>query len=127
MSKQFIIEKTKKTPRVFFDTDAGILDIKGYSLPSDAKEFYTPLFVVVEEYLKSPQQQTELNFYIEYFNTSSSKVILQLMKTFSVLKDMGKDIVCNWFVDEEDADMIEAGNEYKSIINFTFNVLPVKE
>lgn len=125
MSTHFIIEKTKKTPYVHFDPEFGKLEIKGYSLPPNSLLFYEPLFQVVDKYIESPQQKTELFFHIEYFNTSSSKVILHLLTKLEALISMGKEVNLSWYVDEEDVDMYDAGKTYQASIKIPTAIIGI--
>lgn len=126
MTKPYIVEKTKKTPNILFDQHLGKLEINGYSLPANSQEFYNPLFKLVEEYITNPQPVTELIFYIEYFNTSSSKIILHLLTEFEILVSMGKEVSIIWYIDDEDSDMYEAGEAYQVSVNIPISILPLQ-
>ena len=74
------IEGTPKTPTVNFTADNGILEIKGRSIPENAVEFYKPLVDWIGNYGDAAKENTEVNVQLEYFNTSSSKCILDVFK-----------------------------------------------
>ena len=80
------IEGTPKTPSVELNTARGSLEIKGRSIPENSIEFYKPLNEWIESYAKAPQENTTVNIQLEYFNTSSSKCILDLFKRLEVIK-----------------------------------------
>ena len=52
-------EGTAKTPTVKFDAANGIFEIKGRSIPENSIEFYKPLVDWLDEYAKSPQDNTQ--------------------------------------------------------------------
>ena len=54
-----IINDSIKTPTVVFDI-AGILEIKGKSIPENSIEFYRPVFEWLDIYSQSPASKTEL-------------------------------------------------------------------
>lgn len=118
------IEGTPKTPSVVFDTAGGSLEIKGRSIPENSIEFYKPLIDWIESYSKSPQGKTVVNIQLEYFNTSSSKCILDLFKK---LEAIDKEITINWYYEEDDEDMLEAGEDYDAIINIPFKMIEIEE
>jgi hypothetical protein len=118
------IAQTQKTPFVHFNSAAGLLEIKGRSIPENSIEFYKPLIEWIEEYAKSPKDQTRLNIQLEYFNTSSSKCILDVFKK---LETIAKDVVIYWYYEEDDEDMLEAGEDYDAIINIPFKIVEVEE
>ena len=118
------IEGTPKTPSVELNTARGSLEIKGRSIPENSIEFYKPLIEWIESYAKAPQENTIVNIQLEYFNTSSSKCILDLFKRLEVIK---KEITINWYYEEDDEDMLEAGEDYDAIINIPFKMIEIEE
>lgn len=121
------IEGTPKTPTVNFDYEKGIIEIKGRSIPENSIEFYKPMVDWLEEYGKSPQGKTVVNIQLEYFNTSSSKCILDVFKKLEGIHKADNDIVINWYYEEDDEDMLEAGEDYQSIIRVPFNMVELEE
>lgn len=118
------IEGTPKTPTVNFITNEGLLEIKGRSIPENSIEFYKPLIDWIESYAKEPKDSTNINIQLEYFNTSSSKCILDLFKK---LEAINNNITINWYYEEDDEDMLEAGEDYEAIINIPFKMIEVEE
>ena len=74
------IEGTPKTPTVNFDPESGKMELKGRSIPENSIEFYKVIVDALDEYAKSPCAFTNVNIQLEYFNTSSSKCILDIFK-----------------------------------------------
>jgi SiaC family regulatory phosphoprotein len=119
------IEGTPKTPTVNFDATTGIIEVKGRSIPENSIEFYRPLVEWLEEYSKEPQNVTTVNIQLEYFNTSSSKCILDVFKKLEAIKKARNEVVINWYYEEDDEDMLEAGEDYESIIRIPFKMIEV--
>lgn len=117
---------TPKTPTVHFD-DAGKVEIKGRSIPENSIEFYKPLVDWLEQYLSTPAELTEVNIQLEYFNTSSSKCILDVFKKLEAIYKSGNEVVINWYYEEDDEDMLEAGEDYQSIIKIPFKMIETEE
>jgi len=122
-----IIEGTPKTPTVEFIAAEGKVEIKGRSIPENSVEFYNPLIAWLEDYGKAPQSQTQVNIQLEYFNTSSSKCILDVFKKLEGLAKAGNEINVNWYYEEDDEDMLEAGEDYQSIIKLPFKMIEIEE
>jgi hypothetical protein len=118
------IEGSPKTPTVNFNAGTGFLEIKGRSIPENSIEFYKPLIDWIEQYSKSPQDSTSVNIQLEYFNTSSSKCILDVFKR---LESINKEVQVNWYYEEDDEDMLEAGEDYDAIINLPFKMIEIEE
>lgn len=121
-----IIEGTQKTPSVNFDANSEALEIKGRSIPENSIDFYKPLIEWLEEYAKEAKEKTVVNVQLEYFNTSSSKCILDVFKKLEAINKMPKnEVVINWYYEEDDEDMLEAGEDYESIIRVPFKMIEV--
>lgn len=122
-----IIEGTPKTPTVNFDATKGIVEIKGRSIPENAIEFYKPLVDWLDSYAGSPQSETKVNIQLEYFNTSSSKCILDVFKKLENVYKKDNNVVINWYYEEDDEDMLEAGEDYQSILKIPFKMIELEE
>ena len=120
-----IIEGTPKTPTVNFDAAKGTVEIKGRSIPENSIEFYKPLVDWLERYKGGPAKQTQVNVQLEYFNTSSSKCILDLFKKVEDIHKAQNDVIINWHYEEDDEDMLEAGEDYESIIKVPFKMIEI--
>ncbi len=73
-----LIESTKKTPEIAFNTD-GRFRISGRSIPEDASKFYDDLFEWVYQYCLTPAESTTVDIELEYFNSGSSKALLHIL------------------------------------------------
>ena len=111
------IEPSVKTPKISFDDGSGALEIEGRSIPENSTEFYKPVFEWLDAYIDSPSANTEFAFKLEYLNTSSSKCILDVLIKLEKLHINGNKVVVNWFYEEDDDDMKEAGENYQSIVS----------
>lgn len=120
------MEGSAKTPKINFDPD-GNLEMYGRSIPEHSIQFYEPLFNWLDEYKKSPADKTEVNFTLEYFNTSSSKCILDLFRKLQEIKDSGKEVVVNWHYEADDDDMRETGEDYQAITGMKFEMKEAEE
>ena len=117
------ITGTDDTPSVHLDKDKGIFEMSGRSLPEDVTMFYQQILEWIDAYVKAPNNRTEFNFKLEYFNTASSKVILDILLKFEEISESGKEIVVKWFYNEDEEDMLEAGEEYADIVNIPFEYI----
>ncbi len=121
------IEGSAKTPTIKFEPATGKLLIRGRSIPENSIEFYKPLVDKLEEYAGSPQSSTNVDIQLEYFNTSSSKCILDVFKKLEAINAGSSEVVINWHYEEDDEDMLEAGEDYQAIINVPFKMVEMEE
>jgi len=122
-----IREETLKTPYVKFDGEKGLVEIKGRSIPENSIEFYKPLIDWLDKFADQPAGRTSVNVKLEYFNTSSSKCILDIFRKLELMHKKGDEVEINWYYEEDDEDMFEAGEDYQSIINIPFKMIEMEE
>ena len=110
------LEGTEDTPRIILDKTNKIFEISGRSLPEDSSEFYQPILDWLVEYKMDPLPETIFDFKLEYFNTASSKLILDVL---TVLEDI-ENVKVVWYFYEDDEDMEEAGEEFSELVDVDF-------
>lgn len=118
------ITPSSNTPLIEFDTQNGVLTISGKSIAEDSHEFYKPLIDALNQYKTKPCLQTTVNLKLVYFNTSSSKSILDVLRLIESLKE-NSEVTINWFYEKEDDDMLEVGEDYCEIVNLPFRMVEV--
>jgi hypothetical protein len=124
----FFIRATRVTPSIYFNPEKGLLDIRGKSSPENPLLFYKHLHDSIDKFAKSEHENLILNAAFEYFNTSSSKCIYILFKKLSDLRnEHRKFIKVNWYFEEGDEDMQEAGEDLSSFFNYEFNYVEIPE
>jgi hypothetical protein len=121
------ITGTPKTPTIDFNASTGVLLIRGRSIPENSIEFYKPLLDWIGKYAAECPHKTIINVQLEYFNTSSSKCILDVFKRLEEICKEGKEVVVKWHYEVDDEDMLEAGEDYQAIIDIPFEMIEVEE
>jgi hypothetical protein len=117
------IEDSIKTPSITLVADSGVLEIKGKSIPENSIEFYRPVFEWLDAYSLAPAPKTEFKVRLEYFNTSSSKCLLDIFRRLETLSLSGKSQVkVSWYYEADDEDMMEAGEDYQALVKIPFEL-----
>jgi len=114
------IQGSDDTPKVILDADNNTFEISGRSLPEDVVAFYDPILDWLDEYSQNPLDKTVFNFKLEYFNTASSKLLLDVLLKLEDMYDAGHDVLVKWHYPDDDEDMEEAGEEYADIVEVPF-------
>lgn len=116
------IEGTDDTPQVTLDANPEnpFMEISGRSLPEDVVAFYDPILEWLDEYSENPLEKTVLNIKLEYFNTASSKLLLDILLKLEDMSEAGNDVLVRWHYPDDDEDMEEAGEEYEDIVEVPF-------
>jgi len=114
--EKMTLKGTFETPGVLLDSDAGKIELSGRSLPEDTTTFYRPIFSWIEQYLSAPKENTSIAIKLEYFNTATSKVLLNMLTKF----ENANNVTVHWFHYEEDEDMLESGKEFEELVKLQF-------
>ena len=114
------LEGTQDTPTIHLNREMGEIEISGKSFPADVSFFYKPIIDWIDEYAENPLKKTIFVLKMDYFNTASSKVILDILYKFEDLANDGNDVLIRWFYPDDDEDMRETGEEYDDIVDVTF-------
>jgi len=122
--ENLIIEKTIKTPRVSFNYNAGELLIEGISIPENTVDFYKEVLDWIKSYIAKSQSTTVLTLKLEYFNTSTSVVLLNVFKLFSQIENSELKIL--WYFEEDDVEMEEVGEDYQNIVKIPFELIAIE-
>ena len=116
------IAATDETPKVVLNAENGTFEFSGKSLPEDVTIFYNPILAWLEEYSESPNDKTNVIFKMDYFNTASSKLILDILMKFEEINEDHEGVTIEWFYREDDEDMEEAGDEFSDIVDIPFEL-----
>jgi hypothetical protein len=114
------IQGTEDTPKIILDKESELMEISGRSLPEDVTSFYEPVLTWLDEYAQNPNKKTIFNFKLIYFNTASSKLLLDILMKLEEIHEAGHDVLIRWHFPEDDEDMEEAGEEYADIVDVPF-------
>lgn len=125
--ENLVIQGSAKTPSIDFNAESGTILLRGRSIPENSIEFYKPLNDWLDDYAKTPAGNTVVDMRLEYFNTSSSKCILDLFKRLERLNGDKSDVKVNWYFETDDEDMQEAGEDYEAIVGLQFTIIEVAE
>lgn len=121
------IQGTDDTPSVILDVENEIFQLSGRSLPEDVTAFYDPILEWLEDFAKSNHQKMTFGFKLEYFNTASSKLLLDILLKLEEMFESGKEILVKWYYPEDDEDMEEAGEEYADIVDVPFEQIAYED
>ncbi|MEP3389034.1 MAG: DUF1987 domain-containing protein [Reichenbachiella sp.] len=119
--EKLIVRPTRITPLIYFDPNRGLLELRGKSSPENSIQFYSNLIRDLEEFGRNGKQNLIANFKFEYFNTSSSKCLFDIFRKLNIVKENGFDLSINWYYEEDDEDMLEAGEDYADLLGIEFN------
>jgi hypothetical protein len=115
------VEGTKMTPNVILDSDKKVYSITGNSRPENPLQFYRPIFEWLTNYLERTEEKMVFEVQLDYFNTSTSKVLLDLFELFEKFAET-KDIHVVWYYQSDDEEMQEAGEELLDLVELSHEI-----
>lgn len=95
-------DATSRTPAVLLDADKGFFSLIGESYPEDITGFYSPIRVALNEVLEGLQAEFNVEIKLVYFNSSSARVLMELMDQLEEHAQAGAKIHVSWFCHPED-------------------------
>ncbi len=123
---EFYLEATPKTPKLYFNRESGEFEISGRSIPENSIEFYKPVISWLDSYIDNPNSNTLLVIKLEYFNTSSSKCLVEILRRLERLNG-SHPVAVKWCYEEEDEDMQESGEDFKEIIKLPIEMVAISD
>ncbi|MCB1192984.1 MAG: DUF1987 domain-containing protein [Leptospiraceae bacterium] len=116
------IEKTKVSPEVLLDFEGGRAEISGESYPENAMNFYKPVFEWIDSIMQA-KKSIHFDFQLEYYNTSSSKCIIDILELLEKYHSEGGKSSVKWYYQEDDDDMLESGEEFSEDLELPFELV----
>jgi len=117
-------EKTTTTPYVLIDEEKKHIRLEGESYLEDIVTFFREINEWLVSYLTSDFQELTFDCSLEYFNSSTTKQLYNMLRLMDN-HAAGKKVVVNWIVADADDDMlIECGEDFQDEVeNLTFNII----
>lgn len=116
------LEGTDIKPNVFIDPYNSLISITGNSHLQNVMEYHQLIMNTIDDNRDSFKDGVICEFYFKYINTSSQKMLYELL--FKVQKVCNKDdIKVKWYYKEGDYDMEELGQEISKWVKIPFEII----
>jgi hypothetical protein len=115
---------TKNSPEIIMNPD-GFIKIRGRSIHENVNVFFVPVSSWITEYIENPADITCVEIKLEYFNSASAKVFIQLLQKLTYVHLKNKKLILNWYYEEGDDDILERGEYFASILDIPFNFIKI--
>jgi hypothetical protein len=132
--QKLYISPTPTTPEINFSPEENIFFIRGISAPEDVREVYYPVIEWFKEFTDSTIEGNTARFNqnnpfilkidLEYFNSSSAKFMYDIFFELRRFTSAGIPFSINWYYDEDDIDMREAGYDISQLVETEFTYIP---
>ena len=116
----YIVPATDETPAINLDSDSHLLQIIGVSLPENVQAFFKPIIKWIRTFLKSATQPVVVKIHLDYFNTATSKSLMEFFFLLHDFKVKGVDIKVIWLYYSDDEDLQDSGEDFASLVDVPF-------
>ena len=117
-------QKTTSTPYILIDEAKGYMKMEGKSFPEKSGEFYSDVNRWLDRYLETDFGKFVFDFAMEYYNSSTLKIIMDMMLKMDECSVGNNKIIINWITAEDDDIAIESGEDMKEdMSNLEFNLV----
>lgn len=121
------IKAGDRSPAVEFKFDEDKLAMSGESYPEDTATFFGPILKALSCYCESAHSR-EISFDISlaYFNTSSAKVLMNMLQLLETRAKAGTEVRINWYYQKEDEVLQEFGEDFsRDLQHVRFNLVAI--
>lgn len=128
--KSLIIEAIPDSPyypEVNFDASTGVCVIEGESYMEEAYKFYMQLLNWMKEFTIEEGNAVTFNVKLTYFNTNSSRLLLDMFDILKKSVDAGNKVDINWYFEEDDPDIKDEVEDFEIETGLTIKMLPFGE
>jgi hypothetical protein len=124
MLTRLMKEADEQTPYIVLDKSKNVFHISGISLPENADKAYKPVFDWLKLYTENPNPITEFIFDFDYYNSSTVRIIVEIMLELEKIQTAGNKVNIIWYYDHSDNMMKDNGEDLRLMMNLPFCILP---
>jgi hypothetical protein len=108
------------TPYIIFDPETLSCEVSGKSYPPDVLKFYEPVMDWLDDFRLLSKEKLVVTFKLDYYNTASSKILLEIFYKLEEIRKESTDVSVNWYYPDDDEEMLEVGEEFQRLVNVPF-------
>lgn len=110
-------------PEINFNAESGICEVAGESYLEDTTKFYAPVMEWLKNYMGNTGKPIVFNIKLTYFNTSSSRSILDIFYLLKDYENKGSKVTVNWYYNGEDTEIEEEVEDYMIDTDLKINLI----
>jgi len=117
-------QKTASTPFVLIDEEKSYMRLEGRCFHEKVADFFREVNEWLDSYLSSNFGLFTFDCAIEYFNSSTTKLLHNMLLKMDKLVGAEKKIIVNWITEAENEIMVECGEDFQEDVrNLEFNLV----
>jgi hypothetical protein len=110
-------EKTTSTPYILIDEEKNYMRFEGRSFHENVVEFYKDVNNWLDAYLKKDFGSFTFDFEMNYFNSSTSKLLHNMLTKMDTRASDKNKVTVNWITTEDNDIIIECGEDFQEDFN----------
>jgi hypothetical protein len=124
MAFSLIKEKTGSTPYVLIDGAKRYMNIRGESYHENIIEFFAEINDWLDDGFPSVCDGFKVDIEMSYFNSSTAKIIFDMLSIMEDNAENGNDITVNWLVNGDNEIIVECGEDFaEELEHVKFNIV----
>lgn len=125
--KSLILNPSRINPYVCLDPANKNYQISGKSYPEDPQAIFEPIDEWMKVNVPQIDHKLELNLQTDYFNSTSNRHLLRILRSLEKFKQLGKDIEVVWNYDDDEIQ--NNGIIFSKLVNLPFRFVykPISE
>ena len=117
-------ERTTSTPYVMIDEEIGLMKLEGRCFHEKVIDFFKEVNDWLNGYLESDFEVFTLACGLEYINSSTTKLLHNMLLKMDKFAKNEKRIIINWITTEDNEIMMECGEDFRDEMeNLEFNLV----
>ncbi|MCL1862128.1 MAG: DUF1987 domain-containing protein [Defluviitaleaceae bacterium] len=119
-------ERTVATPYLLIDEEKNYMKLEGRCFDESMGLFFKEILDWLDIYLETDFGEFTFDNATEYFNSSTTKLLLKMLLKMDKYASDTKKIIVNWITIEENEIMVECGEDFmEELENIEFNIVIV--
>ena len=106
-------ERTTSTPYILIDEEKNYMKFEGRSFHENVVEFYKDVNNWLDTYLEGDFGTFTFDFEMNYFNSSTSKLLHNMLTKMDNCVSDKKKVIVNWITTEDNDIIIECGEDFQ--------------
>ncbi|MCL1820158.1 MAG: DUF1987 domain-containing protein [Oscillospiraceae bacterium] len=117
-------ERTGSTPYILIDEEKGYMKIEGESFHENVIAFFADVNEWLDTYLESDFESLTFDCAMEYFNSSTAKLLFNILISMDDNASDEKKVTVNWITNSDNDIIIECGEDFQEELeNVEFNLV----
>ena len=124
MAYKLELPSTEITPYILVDEEKGYMHFKGDCYSENVIVFFRNVTNWLTDFLQTDFKILTFDCELDYFNSSTSKLLYNILMDLDESASTGKCIVVNWLMNEENEMVLENAENYmEEMENLKFNMI----